>query len=278
MDNHNLTPEPDFELPFRILVIGAHHDDLEFGSGGSVAKWIKQGAQVTYCVVTDGGAGSNDPDTDLDKLIEQRKAEQLNAAKTVGVTDVRFLGYRDGALQPTLELRRDLTRVIREVKPDRVVCQDPTAVFVGDGYINHPDHRAAGEAAVYATFPSAESRPIFPELLDEGYEPHKVYELYLNIAPNPNLFVDISDTLDTKLDALRCHVSQLGTGDDFENGVAKWVRGRAQEGGKEVGVGAVEVFHVMRLRQREEAAKAAKAAASSNGKGQQDELAASREQ
>src|ERR687888_647558 len=132
--------------PLRVLGIFAHPDDSEFTCGGSAALW----------------------------------AEQRAACAVLGVQDVIFLGYPDGTLQPTLELRRDLTRIIRQLKPDRVVCGDPAAVLYGDSYINHPDHRAAAEAAIYAIFPSAVTRPIFPELLAEGYEPHQVKEVYIS--------------------------------------------------------------------------------------------------
>jgi LmbE family N-acetylglucosaminyl deacetylase len=155
-----LKQEPELKLPFRILVIAAHHDDIEFGLAGSVALWTDQGAEATFCIVTDGSAGSNDPHVDLAELVERRKDEQRRAAEIVGVKDVRFLGYQDGVLEPTLELRRDLTRLIRELKPHRVVIPDPTVRYFGDFYINHPDHRAAGEAASYAVF-SAETRPVF---------------------------------------------------------------------------------------------------------------------
>jgi LmbE family N-acetylglucosaminyl deacetylase len=146
-----------------------------------------------------------------------------------------------------MELRRDLTRILREVKPDRVICQDPRTIFVGDGYINHPDHRAAGEAALYATFPSSETRPIFPELLDEGYEPHKVSQVWVGMALDPSHYVDISSTFDKKLDALRAHASQLGEGEDLENGALKWIRQRASEAGQRVGVEYAEYFKVMIL-------------------------------
>ncbi len=159
--------------------------------------------------MTDGGAGSNEPGADLAALVQQRKAEQLAAAEVIGVHDVRFLGYPDGVLQPTLELRRDLTRLIRQVRPERVVCQDPTTVLL-DSYINHPDHRAAGEATLYAVFPSAGTRPVFPELLAEGLEPHQVKELYLTLTTRPNAHVDISATMDRKIKALLCHRSQVG--------------------------------------------------------------------
>lgn len=250
----DLKPEHSLELdePMRVVAIAAHHDDLEFGVSGTIAKWVSEGAQVTYVIITDGGSGSNEPGIIREELAQQRRVEQIEAGKAVGVTDIRFLGYPDGVLQPTLELRKALTRILRDVKPHRVIAQDPTSVFVGEGYINHPDHRAAGEAAIYATFPSSETRPIFPELLDEGYEPHKVHELWLNLSMNPTHFVDISDHYDKKEASLRAHVSQLGEGEDFENGAMKYVRERNAEGGAKVGVEYAEHFKVMVLRRANE--------------------------
>jgi LmbE family N-acetylglucosaminyl deacetylase len=231
--------------PQRVLVVAAHADDIEFGCAGSVARWVRADADVVYCVVTDGAAGSNEPGADLDALVRLRREEQLAAARAVGVTDVRFLGYPDGILEPTLDVRRDIARVIRDVKPDRVVCQDPTTVFVRGSYINHPDHRAAGEAAIYAVFPSAETRPIFPELLDEGYEPHAVHDLYLMLTLEPDLVVDISDTVEQKIAALLCHKSQVG------EDVADWIRERGDETGKAEGYAYAEAFRVMVLAEDE---------------------------
>lgn len=225
----------------RVLVIAAHPDDIEFGVAGSVAKWTAQGAQVSYVIVTDGSAGSNEPGVDIHELARQREAEQRVAAEVVGVTDVRFLGYRDGTLEPTIALRRELTRIIRELKPDRVITQDPTTVFVETGYINHPDHRAAAEAAVYATFPSAGTRPIFPELLDEGLEPHNVAELWLMLSMEPTHAVDIADVMDTKIEALLKHESQLGPE------VVDWIREMNVEMGKLAGVEYAEVYRIMTL-------------------------------
>jgi len=238
--------EPSAE-PMKIVVIVAHHDDIEFGSAGSIAAWTENGAKVTYVIITDGGSGSNEPGVVREELAERRRQEQIAAAAAVGVTDIRFLGYPDGTLEPTIDLRRDLTRIIRELKPDRVVCEDPTTVFVEDGYINHPDHRAAGEAAVYATFPSSETRPIFPELLEEGYEPHKVKELFLTLTLNPTHYVDISATMEKKINALRAHESQLGAVEEFENGALKWILQWNADTGQRVGVEYAEVYRVMTL-------------------------------
>ena len=227
--------------PECVLVIVAHHDDIEFGMAGSVARWREHGAQVVYCVITDGSAGSNDPQVNPEELARRRAKEQLAAAATVGVTDVRFLSYRDGVLQPTLEVRRDLTRLIREIRPDRVVAMDPTAIFINGTYINHPDHRAAGEAAIYATFPSAGTRPIIAELLAEGLEPHDVRELYLGLTLEPNLAVDITPYIDRKIEALLCHRSQVGLE------ASDLIRGWDAESGRRAGVEYAELYRVIRL-------------------------------
>jgi LmbE family N-acetylglucosaminyl deacetylase len=230
------------KAPLRILGIFAHPDDSEFTCGGSAAVWADDGAEITYVIVTNGAAGSNDPNQDLAELVRIREAEQRAACAMLGVRDVLFLGYPDGTLQPTLELRRELTRIIRKLKPDRVVAGDPTAVFFGDGYINHPDHRASDEATLYAVFPSAVTRPIFPELLAEGFEPHQVKEVYLASDPaHVNTYIDISNTLERKIEALRCHKSQIDPGD------GKWVREWAAETGKARDLAYAEAFRVMKL-------------------------------
>jgi LmbE family N-acetylglucosaminyl deacetylase len=232
----------------RVLGIFAHPDDAEFSCGGSAAFWADQGAEITYVVVTNGAAGSNEPNTDLAELVKVREAEQRAACDVLGVKNLIFLGYADGTLQPTIELRRELTRIIRQFRPDRVVTGDPTAVFYGAEYINHPDHRAAAEAAVYAVFPSAVTRPIFPELLAEGYEPHQVKEVYISGSlENANVFVDISTTIERKIEALRCHKSQLDPGDGL------WVREWATETGKKADLQYAEAFRVMKLVNEENA-------------------------
>lgn len=232
----------EFMIPARALVIVAHADDIEFGVSGTVARWTEGGTQVTYCIVTDNSSGSNDPMMKPADLIEIRRREQIASAEAVGVKDVRFLNYKDGSLTPTLELRRDLTRVVREVRPQIVITFDPTTIFTMENtYINHPDHRATGEAAVYAVFPSAESRPIFPELIAEGYEPHKVQQLYLVLSSHPNLIVDVSATHARKLDALRKHQSQLN--EDAINMVKQWDAAC----GEADGYAYAETYRVMQL-------------------------------
>lgn len=233
-----------YHVPERILVIVPHPDDAEFGVAGSVARWVDEGAKVTYCIVTDGSAGSNEPDADLEALVEQRQAEQRAAAAVVGVQDVRFLGYPDSMLQPTMQLRRDLTRLIRELRPQRVVCMDPTTILVSDRYINHPDHRATAEAAIYAVFPYAETRPVFRELLAEGYEPHHVDEVYMTLTLQPDTYIDISSTIERKIEALLCHKSQVNSD------VVPWIREWNAETGSQAGYAFAEAFRVMRRTQR----------------------------
>jgi LmbE family N-acetylglucosaminyl deacetylase len=191
------------------MVIIAHPDDAEFTSAGTVARWIHEGAQVVYVVCTDGSRGSNEPDMPPERMAPIRRAEQLEAARILGVKATIFLEHQDGTLQPTLELRRQLTRLVRRYAPDIVICGDPTRYFHRDEYVNHPDHLAAAEAALYAVFPSAVTRFVFPELLHEGLQPHKVREIYLYGSPQPNTFVDISDTIELKIAALRAHRSQV---------------------------------------------------------------------
>jgi LmbE family N-acetylglucosaminyl deacetylase len=193
--------------PPRILVITAHPDDVDFGAAGSVARWCSEGSDVTYCVVTDGDAGAADPATDLDELPAVRRAEQTAAAAAVGVSNLVFLGYPDGRLQPTLELRRDLARVIREVRPHRVVCQSPERMWERLR-ASHPDHLAAGEAALCAVYPDSRNPFAFPELAESGLEAHVVEEVWVMSSPRADTFVDVTATFDKKLSALRSHVSQ----------------------------------------------------------------------
>jgi len=191
------------------MVILAHPDDAEFTCAGTVARWVAEGHPVVYVICTDGSRGSNDPGMPPEHVAPIRRAEQLAAARILGVHKVVFLDNEDGTLQPTMELRRELTRQIRRYKPDVVICGDPTRVFYRNVYINHPDHRAAGEAALYAIFPSSVTRFIFPELLTEGLEPHKVSEVYLSGSGESDTWVDITDTVALKAAALKAHRSQV---------------------------------------------------------------------
>jgi LmbE family N-acetylglucosaminyl deacetylase len=192
------------------MVIVAHTDDAEFMVAGTVAVWAREGTDVTYVIVTNGDKGSDDPSMTGEQLAATRQAEQREAAAGLGVKEVLFLGYEDSMLQPTLDLRRDLARVIRAHRPHTVLTFDPTTHFITENYPNHPDHRATGEAAVDAVFPAARDRLTFPELLDEGLEPHKTRELWLGASMSPNHWVDIEPVLEQKIAALRKHESQLG--------------------------------------------------------------------
>jgi LmbE family N-acetylglucosaminyl deacetylase len=195
--------------PDRAMVIVAHTDDAEFMAAGTVALWAQKGTEVIYVVVTNGDKGSDDPGITREQLAAIRQAEQQGAASSLGVRRVLFLGYEDSMLQPTLELRRDLARVIRAHRPHTVVTFDPTTRFITENYPNHPDHRATGDAAVDAVFPAARDRLTFPELLNEGLQPHKVKELWLGASGSPNHWVDIEPVLERKIAALRKHESQL---------------------------------------------------------------------
>jgi LmbE family N-acetylglucosaminyl deacetylase len=205
----------------RILVVSAHPDDVDFGVAGSVATWTASGIDVSYCIVTDGDAGGDDLDLARHEMARVRRAEQTAAAATVGVSDLHFLGYPDGRLQPTIELRRDLSRVIRMVRPQRVVCQSPERIWERV-YASHPDHLAAGEAAVCAVYPDARNPFAHPELLEAGHEPWTVPELWLMAHPNVDVYVDTTDTIDKKVAALRCHESQIPDPEGLDQRMREW--------------------------------------------------------
>jgi LmbE family N-acetylglucosaminyl deacetylase len=196
--------------PERAMVIVAHPDDAEFLAGGTVALWAQNSTAVTYVIVTNGDKGSEDPNITSEELAVIREDEQRSAAKRLGVTQVLFLGYPDSMLQPTLQVRRDIVRVIRQHRPNIVVTFDPTNRFIAANYLNHPDHRAAGDVALDAVFPAARDRLTFPELFAaEGLAPHKVEELWMGAPHEPNHWVDIESVLKDKIEALRLHHSQL---------------------------------------------------------------------
>ncbi len=213
------TTEPRVE---RVLVVAAHPDDCDFGVAGSVALWTSQGIDVTYCIVTDGDAGGFDEAVSRIDMARIRRQEQTDAAAHVGVHDLRFLGYPDGRLESSIALRRDLSRVIRQVRPHRVVAQSPQRNYERI-YASHPDHLAAGEAALCAVYPDARNPFAHPELLEkEGLEPWTVSEMYLMAAQQGNVFVDITDTIDRKVAALQSHVSQVSHRDDLETMLRQW--------------------------------------------------------
>jgi LmbE family N-acetylglucosaminyl deacetylase len=231
--------------PARVLSIHAHPDDQEFTVGGTLAKWSKAGSQVVTVCITSGGAGSNEhtpPDMTREKLVPIREEEQRQACRVLGISEVVYLGYEDGMLEPSLALRRDLTRVIRRYRPDAVVCGDPTMRFFGAIYMNHPDHRAAADATLDAVFPSAETRLIFPELLKEGLEPHKVRSVFIHGSEKPDTFIDISEFLGAKVSALKEHRTQMGTWDPTD-----MITGWAKMQGAKRKLEAAESYRLMRL-------------------------------
>ena len=227
----------------RAMVVVAHPDDAEWGCAGTVAKWCAQGWEVVYVLCTDGSKGSEDPEMTSGRLVEIRKQEQLHAGKVLGLRDVVFLGYEDSMLEPTLDLRRDIAREIRRHRPDVVICMDPMRSSNGEGYLGHPDHFAAGEAALSAVFPSARDRLTFPELLQEGLEPHKVKEVWMMFhSDTADMFVDVSGYMDTAVEALKQHQTQV-TEEDAEIDMRQWRSGTGQK----VGFEFAEAYKVIHL-------------------------------
>lgn len=227
----------------RVLVVMAHPDDPEFSCGGTIARWVREGKYVGYVLITSGDKGSEDPNMTRERLMEIREAEQRAAAQVLGVHEVHFLRYPDGELFPTQELRRDIVYHIRRFKPDIVICQDPTTYYVGDFYINHPDHRAAGEATLAAVFPLARDWLNFPEHREMGLEPHKVQDVYITISNQPTTWVDITDVIELKWQAILQHKSQVK---DPEGLLERW-KARLQTLDEEGNVRYREGFRVMHL-------------------------------
>ncbi len=234
-------------IPERAIMIYAHPDDIEFSCAGTAAKWAKGGCEVTYIVVTDGNIGSQDPEMTAERLADIRRAEQTKAAEIAGAS-VTFLGYPDGMVQPTLALRRDLVREIRRHRPNVVICGDPQSFFPRDTYINHPDHRAVATAAVEACFPAPNSPLVFPELIEEGFEPCDINFVYITSPTNgANLWVDISETVSTKIAALKAHECQMKEWDPTDR-IMEW----SAEVGKEVGFKHAERFRKITLKELQE--------------------------
>lgn len=228
------------------MVVMAHPDDAEFGCGGAVAAWVREGWTVHYVVCTDASAGGGDGATECGpearaKITATRKAEQRAAADVLGVSDVVFLDYPDGLLQPTIELRKQLVALLRRYRPTRVVCQSPERSWQPQLMIGryHPDHLAAGTATLAAIYPASQNPWDFPELLAEGLPPHRVREILVMGTPNDNYAVDITATFATKMDALRAHASQVGMSAELE----ERMRSRAATLGEAHGLELAELFH-----------------------------------
>ncbi len=234
------------DVPKSVLVVTAHPDDVDFGAAGTVGAWSAEGASVTYCIVTDGAAGAADPSVDLATLPATRQEEQRKAAAEVGVSEVLFLGYPDGRLSVSFELRRDLSKVIRTVRPEVVLCQSPERNWERIR-ASHPDHLAAGEATLQAVYPDARNPHAHPELLAAGFEPHSVNEVWLMASPRADRFVDITDSIEQKVAALMAHKSQMTAPDQVGEMVRAWASATAERAGLPPGHLA-EAFQVVDTR------------------------------
>lgn len=225
--------------PKTVLGIAAHPDDLDFGAAGTMALFASQGAEVHYLILTDGSKGSEDLQVSPEELIKIREAEQRKAVQAVGGVTVEFLGYPDGMLEVSMELKKEIVKVIRSLKPDVVITMDPSVLYSADrGFINHPDHRAAGQAALDAVFPLARDHLSFPDLYKAGYLPHKTKTVLLTNFDRSNFYVDITPTFERKLSALGAHASQIS---DMER-TARFMEERARAAGKEAGCELAESF------------------------------------
>ena len=234
-------PELVRDAPAVVLAIYAHPDDPEVAAGGTLARWAGAGAEVHVCICADGDKGSLDPATDPVELTRRRRQETAEAGRILGVHQHHWLGFPDGAIEDGPELRGRLVELIRAVRPVALMAPDPTAVFFGQAYVNHRDHRATGWAAIDAAAPAAGNPHYFP---DRG-PAHRVDFLYLSGTLEPDVWVDVSDTIDTKAAAIGCHASQLGETGEWLRGA---VRQRAEEAGREASVRYAEGFRRITLR------------------------------
>jgi len=231
-----------FYVPESAMVIVAHPDDIEFSCAGLLARWVRAGSRVGYVLCTSGDVGIAAQGMTRQQAAEIREAETLAAAEIVGVGDVTFLREPDGLLQATLDLRKKLVRAIRRFRPEVVLCSDPTLVFSGENYINHPDHRAAAQATLDAIFPAAGQPNLFEELEEEGLRAHKTRKVYITGRHQSDLFISIDDTIEVKIDALRAHRSQMRDWDP-EPRIREWAAMVAR--GK--GMDYAEAFRVITL-------------------------------
>jgi len=236
-------PLPDEEIS-KVLIVTAHPDDLDFGCSGSIALWVRKGIEVSYVICTNGDQGGEDPSVPREEMPKIRQKEQRDAGAVVGVSQITFLGYRDGWLEPTIQLRKELVRQIRIHKPDRLVIQSPERNW-DRLFSSHPDHMAAGEAAIQAVYPDARNAFAFEDLLkEEGLEPHRVKEVWVMSAKDPNHFVDITETIDLKIKALHAHVSQTAHNPKMEEMIRSW----GERSAEIMGLGAgkyAEIFRVI---------------------------------
>lgn len=241
----------DIYIPSSAMAVVAHPDDIEFSCAGTLARWARSGARISYVLCTSGEVGIAEPGMTKEKATGIRETEQREAAHIAGAQEVIFLREPDGLLQPTLELRKKIVREIRRFRPEVVVCGDPTIVWSGDDYINHPDHRAAATAALDAIFPAAGQPNLFQELEAEGLTAYKPRKVYVTGWSQTDLFVNITETIDIKVAALKAHRSQMRDWDP-EPRIKEWAADRAR--GKEMMY--AEGFRVVTLESDEDWAKA----------------------
>ncbi|MEI9908092.1 MAG: PIG-L deacetylase family protein [Actinomycetota bacterium] len=215
-----MEPLADEEIK-SVLVVSAHPDDSDFGASGTIATWIKKGIKVSYCICTNGDQGGEESGIPVEEMPAVRQKEQRAAGAAIGVTEITFLNYRDGSLEPTIGLRKDIVRAIRIAQPDRMVIQSPERNWERIG-ASHPDHLAAGEAAIQAVYPDSRNPFAFPDLLEAGYKPWRVKEVWVSAHEKPDHWVDITETFPLKMAALREHVSQVGHNTELEELVRAW--------------------------------------------------------
>lgn len=221
---------PDWRGVERVLVIMAHPDDPDFSCAGTATQMARQGIEVTYMILTNGDKGNHNPLITRNQLILMRKEEQRAAAALCGVKSVLFMDEEDGFLRPTFELRKRVCREIRRIRPQLIICPSPERYLVGDGYINHPDHRNAGLVALEAIFPAADNPMFYPDMANEGYLPHKISQLYVTGHDEATVEVDVSADVETKISAILAHKSQFEKPEEVE----RWMRerwGEVQEDG-----------------------------------------------
>ncbi len=229
--------------PASAMAIFAHPDDIEFSCAGTMAKWAKAGAKISYILLTSGGAGIDDPEINMHKAIQIREGEARQAAEIAGAAEIRFLGHPDGLLEATIDLRKSLVREIRRFKPEVVICGDPTVTLASESYINHPDHRAAATAAIDAVFPAAGQPTLFDDIeKEDGYTAHKPRKVYVSTWSEQTTFINITDTIETKIEALHAHASQFN-GWDPGDMVRQW----AGETGKGKEMDYAEGYRVITL-------------------------------
>jgi len=232
MDHGIMEFSEGWETPKSVLIVLAHPDDPEFFMGGTVARWIKAGHQVRYVLLTKGDKGSEDTALSAEAVMRIRVEEQNQAARLLGVSSVDFLDYEDGYLIPDLNMRKTVVRYIRRYQPQILVTCDPTNLFPSSQYINHPDHRNAGQVVVDSAFPASGNHFFFPELLDEGFSPHEVEEVWMSLTSQPDVRLDVTEHWDIRLAALRCHSSQIGDPRAFVKRMLERVQINSEDGFK----------------------------------------------